>query len=65
VRAFEWSVASVGVSLTWAPSNALSAQLSYGAALVDAGDIASGDVQDDGIHFRVTLRPLSLFRRSR
>lgn len=55
------SISSVGISLTWAPTSAISAQLSYGVALSDVGVAASDDTQDNGIHFRIKMRPLGLF----
>jgi hemolysin activation/secretion protein len=56
------AISSVGISLNWMPSPALSTRLSYGTALTDAGANGDRDLQDDGVNFRITLRPLSLLR---
>ena len=49
---------SVGASLAWTPSEALSAQLTYGESLSPEPPVAEQDIQDDGVHFRMTFRPL-------
>lgn len=56
-------IASVGVSLSWVPSRAIDARLSYGEALIGAPLTGSRDLQDRGFSFRITVRPLELFRR--
>jgi hemolysin activation/secretion protein len=53
---------SVGASLAWVPSEAISARITYARALVDAVPVGSRDLQDRGFQFRLTLRPLLLFR---
>jgi hemolysin activation/secretion protein len=53
---------SVGVSLAWVPSEAISARITYARALVDAVPVGSRDLQDRGFQFRLTVRPLLLFR---
>jgi hemolysin activation/secretion protein len=53
---------SVGVSLAWVPSEAISARVTYARALVDAAPVGSRDLQDRGFQFRLTVRPLLLFR---
>jgi hemolysin activation/secretion protein len=55
-------IPSVGASLAWTPTEALQARLSYGAALRDIEQTGSRDLQDRGLHFRVTFFPLRLFR---
>ena len=57
------TLASVGASLAWIPSDAITARITYGKALKDAHYAGSRDLQDDGIEFRVTMRPLLLFRK--
>jgi hemolysin activation/secretion protein len=53
---------SVGGSLTWTPAEALSARITFAEALKDVEVPGSRDLQDRGISFRVTVRPLRLFR---
>jgi len=55
------SLASVGVSLAWTPSEALFARVTYGKALDHASLEGRRDLQDHGVGFRMTLRPLALF----
>ena len=57
------SVAGAGVSLSWVPSEAVSARISYGLDLREVPIGGTRDIQDRGIHFRLVLRPLWLFRR--
>ena len=54
------TLAGVGVSLVWQPSDAVSVGIDYGIALIDARQTGSRDLQDRGIHFRFTLYPLDL-----
>ena len=56
-------LASVGVGLAWVPTDAFSAKVSYGYAIVGARQVGTRDIQDDGFQFRVTFRPLALFGR--
>lgn len=53
---------SVGASLAWVPSEAITARITYARALVDAVPVGSRDLQDRGFQFRLTVRPLLLFR---
>lgn len=53
------SIASLGVSLAWMPTDALFARVTYGAALRDIPVSGSRDLQDSGFQFRVTVRPLA------
>ena len=53
---------SVGASLAWTPSEALSAQLTYGHALNKVDLSGNKDLQDRGIYFAVTVRPLRAHR---
>lgn len=57
------SIASIGASLAWTPSRAIRAEATYGYALKSAAIPGSRDLQDRGFHFRITFRPLELFRR--
>jgi hemolysin activation/secretion protein len=56
-------LASVGVSLAWVPSDAIFARITYAEALEDPLLVGSRDLQDRGIQFRITVRPLALLRR--
>lgn len=56
-------LASIGGSLAWLPSDALTVRVSYAHSLIDVRQVGSLDVQDRGFQFRVTLHPLALFRR--
>ncbi|MCB2060739.1 MAG: ShlB/FhaC/HecB family hemolysin secretion/activation protein [Novosphingobium sp.] len=51
---------SIGASLAWNPSSAISARVSYGHALKDVQRVGSKDLQDHGVHFSIVLRPLEL-----
>ena len=54
------SIYSVGASLAWTPSDALSARATYGHALKTIEAAGQKDLQDRGFSFRVTARPLRL-----
>ena len=56
-------IASIGASLTWIPSSAINVRITYGEALLSAPLTGSRDLQDRGISFRITIRPLELLRR--
>lgn len=56
------SIYSVGASLSWIPSDAILARVTYGYALKDTGNLGRRDLQDRGIHFGVTVFPLRLLR---
>ena len=58
----ESRIYSVGASLTWTPSDALWARVTYGHALRDVEVAGNKDIQDRGFHARVTVRPLRLLR---
>lgn len=55
-------LASVGTSLAWTPSDAIFARATYAEALNAAPLVGSRDLQDRGFQFRVTIRPLALWR---
>ncbi|MET0271068.1 MAG: ShlB/FhaC/HecB family hemolysin secretion/activation protein, partial [Sphingomonas sp.] len=55
----KWLV-SIGPALTWQPTDAIVARASYGVALRAVRQTGSRDIQDDGIHVRVTVYPLRL-----
>ncbi|GGC40643.1 hypothetical protein GCM10011371_30080 [Novosphingobium marinum] len=55
---FPDDVASVGASLAWVPSRAIFARISYGEALRDPQLAGKRYLQDRGVQFRITLRPL-------
>jgi hemolysin activation/secretion protein len=57
------NLASLGVSLAWTPSDALFARLTYAKALRSAPVTGERDMQDRGLEFRVTVRPLAMFAR--
>ena len=52
---------SVGVSVLWAPTESLSARLTYGQQLKHVDAPGSRDLQDRGVQFRITARPLRWF----
>ncbi len=56
------SVASVGASLAWVPSEAIFARVTFAQGLRDVPQIGSRDLQDRGFQFRLVVRPLALFR---
>ncbi|MDA7788083.1 hypothetical protein N8940_02495 [Sphingomonadaceae bacterium] len=56
-------IASIGASLAWMPSSAINARITYGEALVSVPLTGSRDLQDRGVSFRITIRPLELLRR--
>lgn len=53
-------LASVGLGLSWVPSPAISTRISYAISLNEVAAPGSRDLQDRGVHFRVTIRPLLL-----
>lgn len=59
----ESRIYSVGASLAWTPSDAVSARITYGHALRDVEVAGNKDIQDRGWHGRLTVRPLRLLRR--
>ena len=56
------AIASTGASLTWQPNDALQLRVTYGYAFMDVVPTGSRDLQDDGEHIRLNLRPLRLIR---
>jgi hemolysin activation/secretion protein len=54
------SIASLAASLSWIPSDAFRASLTYGHALRDIPTTSGRSLQDRGVHFRVVLHPLAL-----
>jgi hemolysin activation/secretion protein len=57
-------LASIGPSLAWQPSDALTLDLAWGIALTRARITGSRDLEDHGFHFRLTVHPLRLFHRT-
>lgn len=57
----EKSISSVGASLTWAPSSAIRASITYAKALNEVANPGKRSLQDRGIHFRVIVHPFGLF----
>jgi hemolysin activation/secretion protein len=55
-------IASVGATLAWTPSPAISARVTYGKSLIDTPLTGSKDLQDRGFSFRLTFRPLEFIR---
>lgn len=55
------SIYSVGGSLSWVPSDAIAARVSYGVALKKVPSLGNRDIQDRGLHFSLTVYPLRLF----
>lgn len=58
-------IAGAGLSLAWTPSDAIAARVSYGIAFDDIVLPGGKDIQDHGLHFRLTVYPLRLFSRGR
>jgi len=56
------SISSVGASLAWAPSEALSARVTYAKALNTVDVAGKRNLQDHGFEFRVVVHPLRLLR---
>jgi hemolysin activation/secretion protein len=54
-------LASAGASLTWKPSDAISARVTYAEAFKNANLPGKRHLQDKGFQFHVVLRPLLLF----
>lgn len=55
------TLSSVGVSVAWTPSPSVNVQLAYARALTESPNRDEDDLQDRGIHFRITVRPLAWF----
>lgn len=55
------AIASVGAALAWTPVDALRAEVAYGHALKDVPLPQERNLQDHGVHFRVTFYPLRAF----
>ena len=51
------AIYSVGASLAWTPSDAIFARITYGHALNKIPQAGAKDLQDRGVHFRVTVYP--------
>lgn len=51
---------SVGASLAWTPADAIAARITYAKALKDVETAGKRDLQDRGVSFRITVRPLLL-----
>lgn len=61
-KPFPARLGSVGVGLSWArrdkdADETFRVSLAYGYGLVDVGNAKGDDLQDDGFHFRVIVRP--------
>lgn len=56
------SLYSIGASLSWIPSDAIVARVTYGRGLQDVSNLGKRDLQDRGVHFSFTLYPLRLLR---
>lgn len=56
------TIASVGGTLAWTPSPAITATVTYGKALREFSAPGNRDLQDRGVAFRVVFRPLDLLR---
>ena len=58
----ERAIYSLGAALTWTPSEALSARIAYGVALNKLDAAGQKDIQDEGVHVRMTVHPLRIWR---
>jgi len=57
-------IASLGVGALWRPNRGVEARIAFAHALTDVRSAGARDVQDDGIHAEIRVRPLRWFRRS-
>lgn len=55
-------LASVGTGIAWIPSDAVELRVQYGLRLGDAFDRTDSSLARRGLHFRLTVDPLRLFR---
>lgn len=55
-------IASIGASIAWTPSPAITAVVTYAKALREVTPPGVRDLQDRGVSFRVTVRPFDFFR---
>ncbi len=55
-------IMSLGTSLTWTPSDAMSARITYGYALKSVEVAGKRDLQDHGVQARLTIYPLRMLR---
>lgn len=55
-------LAGAGLTLMWTPNPALSARLTWAENAYPVRVAGNRNLQDDGIHFSVTVRPTSLAR---
>ncbi|WP_162806551.1 ShlB/FhaC/HecB family hemolysin secretion/activation protein [Sphingosinicella terrae] len=52
------TLVAVGAALAWQPSDAIALRVAYGHALKEAVQTGSRDLQDRGVHLRLTVYPL-------
>jgi hypothetical protein len=52
------SIYGAGVSLAWTPSDAFAARITFAQDLKRVEFAGNRDLQDRGVQFRVTFRPL-------
>jgi hemolysin activation/secretion protein len=57
-------ISSAGLNLEWAPSAAIRANLVYGHAFKEVVNSSQRDLQDDGVHFKIEIRPLEFFKKT-
>jgi hemolysin activation/secretion protein len=57
------TLSSVGAAVAWTPSPAIFASVAYGHALTEVPEAGERDLQDDGVHFRLTVHPLRFYDR--
>jgi len=50
------SISSVGLGLRWSPNRAINAQVYWGHALRDIQEPDDKDLQDDGVHFELSVK---------
>jgi hemolysin activation/secretion protein len=56
VNDFDDDIVSTGVGLRWLPNRYIHAQVYWGKALTDVEEQEDKDLQDDGVHFEISVR---------
>lgn len=54
-------IAGAGIGLAWLPSPAFTARIAWAENFYDAAIAGKRDLQDHGVYFAITVRPLQLF----
>ena len=54
------SIYSIGATIAWTPSDAISASIGYGKALKHVTSLGTRNLEDRGVHFSILIYPLKL-----